>query len=142
MAESPYHPLHLMGIECFNQRDFFRSHEFWEELWRQTRGPDQLFYKGLIQAAVALFHLTNGNVHGTQKLLARARHYLAAYRSQHLGLDLDHFLVALSRCVDDALGRPGQFGQPVVDPQLIPEIRLEPSPLEVPAHQAAPKQGR
>lgn len=128
MPESAYHPLYLRGIEQFNCCRFFESHELWEQVWIEVKGRDRLFYKGLIQAAVALFHLNNGNVHGARKLLAGARRYLGPYRSRHLGLDLDDFLAGLSRCVEDALAHRGREGEPVINPQLIPEIHLQPVP--------------
>lgn len=126
MPESAYHPLYLRGVEQFNRRQFFESHELWEQLWLEVDGRDRLFYKGLIQAAVALFHLNNGNAHGARKLLAGARRYLGPYGSPYLGLDLDDFLSALSRCVEKALADRGEAGEPLVDPRLVPEIRLQP----------------
>jgi uncharacterized protein len=68
-AEStPYDPLYLAGIEKFNECDYYESHEVWEELWTEYRGPSRKFYQGLIQAAVALYHFGNGNIRGARKL--------------------------------------------------------------------------
>ena len=66
--ETAYDPLYLEGIEHFNKCDFFESHESWEDLWTEYRGPSRKFYQGLIQAAVALFHFGNGNIRGAKKL--------------------------------------------------------------------------
>lgn len=41
------------GIECFNQGEFFQCHEVLEAVWVGEKGPDRLFYQGLIQVAVA-----------------------------------------------------------------------------------------
>ncbi len=126
MAYEAYHPLYLRGVAHFNRGDFFESHEVWEDLWRKESGRSRQFYKGLIQAAVALYHLTRGNRHGATKLLAGSQSCLEPYRSRYLGLDIDGFLVALEGCVVAALrggGRPG-----VVDAATIPQIRLQPPP--------------
>ena len=44
----------------------------------ELRGELRLFYKGLIQAAVALHHFGNGNIRGARKVYGRSRGYLAA----------------------------------------------------------------
>lgn len=52
-AADDYDPLYLKGIAYFNSCEFFEAHEVWEDLWKSYTGPLRLFYKGLIQAAVA-----------------------------------------------------------------------------------------
>src|SRR6202142_1050338 len=96
--ESDYPPLYLEGIKFFNECDFFDSHEIWEELWTEYRGPSRKFYQGLIQAAVALFHFGNGNIRGAKKLYVSTRGYLEPYRPKHLGLDLERFLSQFDDC--------------------------------------------
>ena len=129
MADEAYHPLYLRGVAHFNRGDFFASHEVWEDLWRKESGRSRQFYKGLIQAAVALYHLTRGNRHGAAKLLAGSQTYLEPYRCGYLGLDVDGFLVGLDRCVTEALDNApaaGRFAK--VDFATIPQIRLQPPP--------------
>ena len=46
-----YDPLYLRGIEMFNACEDYESHEIWEELWTEYRGPSRRFYQALIQAA-------------------------------------------------------------------------------------------
>jgi hypothetical protein len=58
-------------VEEFNRAYFFEAHETLEDLWRDTRGPLRLFYQGLIQLAVAFYHLRHGNRRGAQSLLAK-----------------------------------------------------------------------
>jgi predicted metal-dependent hydrolase len=129
MAYEAYHPLYLRGVAHFNRGDFFESHEVWEDLWRKESGRSRQFYKGLIQAAVALYHLTQGNRHGAAKLLAGSQSYLEPYRSRYLGLDIDGFLAALDRCVAAGLESAPSGRRPgVVDIAAIPQIRLQPPP--------------
>lgn len=115
MATEPYDPLYLRGIEEFNRRNFFESHEIWEDLWRRERGPDRRFYQGLIQMAVALHHQHEQNAKGAERLLAKARRCLAPYPSYHLGIDLDRFLAEIDRCFRSGDGR-------------VPEIFLQSPP--------------
>ena len=53
-AAEDYDSLYLQGIAYFNACEFFEAHEVWEDLWKSYSGDLRLFYKGLIQAAVAL----------------------------------------------------------------------------------------
>jgi predicted metal-dependent hydrolase len=124
-----YDPLYLAGIDCFNRQDFFESHEIWEDLWAETCGEAKTFYKGLIQAAVALHHATCGNAVGAERLLARSCHHLAAYRPWYLGLDVDLFLSEVSQCVEQARASLGPSPCISLSPALHPTIRLAP-PLE------------
>lgn len=95
-----YEPTHRLAIEQFNQGQFHASHQTWELLWQADRtGPNADFFKGLIQAAMALYHLTKGNFAGARKLVDRAAGYLAAFGPRHLGLNVDDFLCSLAECM-------------------------------------------
>lgn len=126
MVEYAYSPLYLRGIDEFNRRRFFAGHQAWEKLWLAETGVSKAFYKGLIQAAMSLHHLSNGNNQGAKKLFAGARRYLAPYRPKHLGLDVDRFLAEVARCVV-----PGSSGveapeRTAMDPGCVPRICLDP----------------
>jgi predicted metal-dependent hydrolase len=75
------------GIEEFNTRFFFEAHDTWEELWRETTGPDRLFLQGLIQTAVGLYHSGNGNLRGARSQFAKALAKLEQYIPCHCGID-------------------------------------------------------
>jgi predicted metal-dependent hydrolase len=127
--DDAYDPLYLKGIEHFNECDFFESHEVWEALWTDYRGPSRKFYQGLIQAAVALYHFGNGNIRGAKKLYNSSRDYLRPYGSKHMGLDLEAFLGQFGRCFAEVAATTEEFPVIDLDPELIPEIHLEP-PVE------------
>lgn len=126
--ETVYDPLYLEGIEHFNRCDFFESHETWEELWTEYRGPSRKFYQGLIQAAVALFHFGNGNIRGARKLFVSSRTYLEPYRPRHMGLDLEKFFAEFERCFAEVASNQEEFPEIEIVPDLIPEIHLDPAP--------------
>lgn len=123
-----YDPLYLQGIEKFNECDYFESHELWEELWTEYRGPSRKFYQGLIQAAVALYHFGNGNIRGARKLHRSARDYLAPYEPAHLGLDVTSFLRSFDTCLAEVAASTEDFPSIELDPDLLPEIHLDPAP--------------
>jgi uncharacterized protein len=80
------------GIRLFNERQFFDAHEVWEDVWRESAGPEKKFLQGLIQVAVAFHHHSTGNFVGARSLLQRARENLAAYPSEFGGIGLTTLL--------------------------------------------------
>jgi uncharacterized protein len=127
-TDAEYPPLYLQGIAHFNDCDYYESHEVWEELWTEYRGPSRKFYQGLIQAAVALYHFGNGNIRGARKLHASVHGYLEPYLPGHLGLDLTGFLRAFDACLADVAASTEDYPEVELDPDLLPEIHLDPPP--------------
>lgn len=125
MPPADYDPRYLRGIELFNDCDFFESHEAWEDLWKDYQGPSRKFYQGLIQAAVALHHFGNGNIRGAKKLYFGSLGYLAPFRPQHKGIDLDKFLDQMRACFVEIIDSAEEFPNIEIDPERIPEIHLE-----------------
>src|SRR3990170_253086 len=125
-AAADYDPLYLQGIAYFNACEFFEAHETWEELWKEYRGELRLFYKGLIQAAVALHHFGNGNIRGARKVYGSSRGYLQQYRPVCVGLDLEKFLAEFDACFAQVAASDEQFPHIELNSELIPEIWLNP----------------
>ena len=127
-----YDPLYLQGIAYFNACEFFEAHEVWEELWKSYSGELRLFYKGLIQAAVALHHFGNGNIRGARKVYRQQPRLFGAIRADVLRAWTWR---SSSPSSTPALPkwRPAeeQFPQIEINPELIPEIWLDP-PVELP----------
>jgi predicted metal-dependent hydrolase len=86
-----YDERYLAGIVHFNRGDYFEAHEVWEDLWRECASADRRFYQSLIQAAVALHHMRNGNHTGADRLFHSGRRYMEPYRPAYQGLDVDRF---------------------------------------------------
>lgn len=95
----------LSYVYCFNMtRDYFLCHEYGESLWLDSGRPVVL--KGLIQAAVCLYHLQNGNMRGGYAMWLRARTYLAPSLPVYEGIDLLALIQdidAVFACVPHAL---------------------------------------
>ena len=66
------------------------------------------FTRGLIQAAVGLFHFGGGNLGGAVKLYRSSRDYMRPCGSPFLGLDADAFWRRMEECFRPLLtrGRP------------------------------------
>jgi predicted metal-dependent hydrolase len=92
-------PLFEEGIKFFNAGRYFEAHEVWEDLWRQTQGPLRLFYQGLIQAAVGLHHLNQGNWNGAQGQLRKSLSKLEAYPTEYSGIHNDRLIADIRRAL-------------------------------------------
>jgi predicted metal-dependent hydrolase len=77
-----------LGVRQFNDGYYFECHDTLEDLWSGVRGESRDFFQGLIQVAVAFYHLGNGNPAGASSMLERALARLGKYGSSYLGLDL------------------------------------------------------
>jgi predicted metal-dependent hydrolase len=91
------------ALRLFDAGEYLESHEVLDELWEATSGPDSDFYKGLIQAAIAMHHFQLGNLDGARKLYRGHRRYLAPYLPAHLGVDLELVLAELQRVLTPVL---------------------------------------
>jgi predicted metal-dependent hydrolase len=128
MSDPHYETEYLQGIEHFNAHEFFEAHEVWEDIWARTSGRDQLFYKGLIHAAVALHHFGNRNLRGARKVWGSCRQYLTPYAPNHLGLDVESFLAEMSDCFVDLEVLDTVPGSVDLDESKIPHLVVEPAP--------------
>ncbi len=80
--------LFIKGIGLFNQKKFYDAHESWEELWSEYRLKDEIFIQGLIQLAVAYFHITNLNLKGSRNLFDKCLPKLKKFPKNHRNINL------------------------------------------------------
>jgi len=80
------------GVELFNTGQFYACHDTLEALWMEATEPDKTFYQGILQIAVALYHLGNTNVRGAIILLGEGSNRLARYPSVYSEIDVDELL--------------------------------------------------
>ena len=94
------------GLELFNEKDFFECHEVIEALWLETPSEDPYrdLYKGVIQAAAAIYQWERGILSGAHGLYKTSVKYLKKYEPRALGLnveklirDLEHFFHDLKK---------------------------------------------
>lgn len=73
----------------FNRQQFYEAHDILESLWLLERnGPNNEFYKALIQLAGAFVHLQKGRLKPALALFKLSRSYLEKYPANHEGLNL------------------------------------------------------
>ena len=83
------------GINFFNGGHYFDAHEVWEDLWRESGGPLRLFYQGLVQAAVGMHHLGQGNLNGARAQLTKSLEKLQQYPENFCRIDNAKFVADL-----------------------------------------------
>lgn len=118
-------PQLLTAIVQFNTGRYFECHETLEELWLMEPGAFRGFYQGLLQLAVALYHLQRGNETGARSLLQKGSLLLQHLPAVCQEIDLATLLADMDlvrRQLDDA-NRP----RPLQWPDFSwPLIRLRP----------------
>lgn len=115
----------LRGVDEFNQGRFFECHETIEEIWLPESGPVRNFYKGLIQIAAGLLHISRGNYRGSVRLLETGSNYIEPYGPICQRVDVAGLTAATGACraVVIQLGRERLHLYPS---QSIPRISLAP----------------
>jgi hypothetical protein len=111
-------PRLIEGIELFNHRQFFAAHDTLERLWLETHDASRRFYQGLIQAAVAFHHWSQGNLPGAVSLYRSSRDRLRPYEPEHLGVDVAQFLRHYTELFNWVRRHPARY-----DARLVPAIR-------------------
>ena len=80
------------GVEQFNQQEFYACHDTLEALWMEAIEPLKTFYQGVLQIAVALYHLSNHNWRGAVILLGEGINRLRHYQPAYADVDVAQFL--------------------------------------------------
>ncbi|MEC4816898.1 MAG: DUF309 domain-containing protein [Scytonema sp. PMC 1069.18] len=80
------------GVEQFNNAEYYDCHDTLEALWIEATEPEKTFYQGILQIAVALYHLGNQNIRGAAILLGEGSNRLRRYPSVFGGIDVDELL--------------------------------------------------
>ncbi len=131
------------GLNCYRKEEFFDAHEHWENIWRQSHGPEKPFLQALIQLAGALHHHRRKNPRGAQALLRAAMSRLEPYPERYGGVllaplrqELAAWLQALE--ANQALANQASQGQALANqasmlptssppcPESYPKIQLDP----------------
>ncbi|PIG90730.1 DUF309 domain-containing protein [Gloeocapsopsis sp. IPPAS B-1203] len=80
------------SVEQFNTRQFYACHDTLEALWMEASDPEKTFYQGILQLAVALYHLGNSNWRGAVILLGEGTNKLQRYSPTFGGIDVEELI--------------------------------------------------
>ncbi|HEX9760837.1 MAG TPA: DUF309 domain-containing protein [Candidatus Acidoferrales bacterium] len=88
MHQSDERQQFLHGIEQFNRREFFETHETWEAIWLAAPEPDKTFLQGIIQIACSFHHYLRGNRAGARSLLRRGLEKVERFPTDYRGMNV------------------------------------------------------
>lgn len=80
------------GVQQFNQQQFYACHDTLEAIWIEAPEVDKNFYQGILQVAVACYHLGNQNWRGAVILLGEGIKRLRDYQPEHYTVDVESLL--------------------------------------------------
>ena len=86
-------PEFWQAVEQFNQRQFYDCHDTLEALWLEEVDPVRRFYQGILQIAVACYHLSRHNWRGAMILLGEGMSRLRDYQPNYGGIDVTTVLL-------------------------------------------------
>jgi uncharacterized protein len=114
------------GIAQFNDREYYACHDTLEALWMDSVDPDRKFYQGVLQIAVACYHLHNHNWQGAVILLGEGMGRLRYYQPVYGEIEVSE-LIQQSNDLLQTLQAIGADG--VVD--FVVQLHQDPTPLPV-----------
>lgn len=115
------------GIALFNAGRYFEAHEALEKAWIEDCSPGRDLYRGILQVAVAYYHILRGNYRGARKMLRRCRGWLAGFPDICQGVDV----AGLRRdyeTVEALLIRLGPQNLASFDPRNLKPLRIQTQP--------------
>ena len=108
--------LFCQGIEEFNHGKYYDCHETLESVWQKQIGEEREMTQGIIQIAVALYHLERKNEVGAVKLLERGICRIEQFEDLQVGLqlsDLSHSARKLLTQIGDKTFTPTERRAPL-----------------------------
>lgn len=80
--------LAAQGLKEFNQGNYYRQHDLFEEQWVNTTGPVRDLYRAILQVGVAYYQIQQDNYRGALKMLQRSVQWLHIMPDTCQGIDV------------------------------------------------------
>lgn len=80
------------GVKEFQNGQFYECHDTLEALWIEAQEPHKTFFQGILQVAVACYHLGNQNWRGAVILLGEGIRRLSPYQPEYGTIDVNYLL--------------------------------------------------
>lgn len=128
MEAPPNHQALALGIEQFNHQDFYGCHDTLEAIWLGAEPTEKNFYQGILQIAVAHYHLSRHNWRGAVVLLGEGIGRLTGFRPSYQGVDIEALIQASFALLTELQAVPpeqlGPWLSKAAPEKLAPQIRL------------------
>ena len=90
-----------LGIERFNNGEFWWAHEALEDAWNAEPAPIKEMYRGILQAAVVYHHISKENYRGAVKVYQRSQKWLNPLPAICQGVDIARLRSDLDAAIDE-----------------------------------------
>lgn len=80
------------GVAQFNTGQFYECHDTLEAIWMEAPEPPRSLYQGILQIAVACYHLNNHNIRGAMILLGEGISRIQKYEPDFAEIDIDRLV--------------------------------------------------
>lgn len=98
-----------VGIDLFNDAEFFEAHDFFENLWNESSPGDKFFYQGLVHVSVASFHLISGNLIGALSQYSKGKMKVEKYVPMFLNVDVKSLIFSVEKTISELQNQEGVF---------------------------------
>mgnify|MGYP002640479856 CR=1 FL=1 len=110
-----------LGIERFNQGEYWLAHEALEDAWNEEPASIKELYRGILQAAVVYHHISQQNFRGAMKVYQRSQKWLNPLPDICQGVDI----ARLRADLDAAIAEVRRLGaENIAEFDLYPQIQL------------------
>jgi predicted metal-dependent hydrolase len=127
------HPYYRAYFKCWNEQRYYEAHDVLEQVWLNRDSEDDLFFKGLIQAAGAFVHLQKNFEHPSHpkhgrrlqpavRLLRLAEKNLSIFAPRHHGLDVAALLRLLHQHAEQIVASDYRINP--WSPESAPKLKL------------------
>lgn len=114
------------GIRMFNEGQYYKQHDLFEEEWMETESPVRDLYRAILQVGVAYFQIERGNYRGAVKMLQRSVQWLVVLPDECQGVDVKKLREDSFR-VRDELERLGEDRFDEFDSALLQGVEWTPT---------------
>ena len=94
-------PTAQKAVELFNEGEYYRSHEEFENAWRDEKGEVRMVYQAILQVAVVFLHIGINNYLGAIQLGEKATAKFEIWQGICQGIDLDHIRSHFKQVLDE-----------------------------------------
>ncbi len=112
------------GLDEFNAQEFYACHDTLEAIWMDAENAEKPFYQGILQIAVAFYHLGNLNWRGGAILLGEGITRLRRFEPTHQGVDVESLVDEAVEWLEliQTTGGEGLAELMAAPPRMLPQV--------------------
>lgn len=111
------------GVKKFNEGQYYKQHDLFEEQWVKTESPVRDLYRAILQVGIAYYQIERGNHRGALKMLQRSVQWLLILPDACQGINIKQLREDSFR-VRAELERLGELHFSEFDKGLIKKINI------------------